>query len=80
MPLTRNDVDAYLRYRMQVAGVIQPVFAQSAVKRIYRETGGVPRLINLLADRSLTVAARGAPPPEHHPRHRRDGLPRDFRP
>ena len=57
MPLTRNDVDAYLRYRMQVAGVIQPVFAQSAVKRIYRETGGVPRLINLLADRSLTVAA-----------------------
>lgn len=52
-PLEPDDVEAYIRFRLQVAGRIQPLFDASAVKLIAKISGGVPRLINLLADRCL---------------------------
>lgn len=52
-PLEFDDVGAYLRFRLQVAGRIQPLFHSSAVKLIARFSQGVPRLINLVADRSI---------------------------
>jgi general secretion pathway protein A len=53
IPLDPEDVGAYIRFRLQVAGRIQPLFDTSAVKLIAKISGGVPRLINLLADRCL---------------------------
>ncbi len=53
IPLEPDDVGAYIRFRLQVAGRIQPLFDTSAVKLIAKISGGVPRLINLLADRCL---------------------------
>ena len=53
IPLEPEDVGAYIRFRLQVAGRIQPLFDSSAVKLIAKISGGVPRLINLLADRCL---------------------------
>lgn len=61
LPLNVDEVGRYLNHRLQVAGCNRPLFTRSAVKRLHRLSGGVPRLINLLADRALLGAyARSA--------------------
>ncbi len=55
-PLSKNEIDGYLSHRLAVAGVERPLFPQVTVNKLYRLTGGVPRLINLLCDRALLGA------------------------
>ncbi len=56
-PLNLNDVQFYIAHRMAVAGYRgQRVFSTDAVKRLFRASGGVPRLINVLAHKSLMAA------------------------
>src|SRR6056297_3228456 len=52
-PLTRRDLTAYLNHRLACAGVERPLFSPAAVNTLYRLSGGVPRLINLICDRAL---------------------------
>jgi general secretion pathway protein A len=54
-PLTKTETADYLRHRLAIAGGIQSrvSFNPDGIAAIYEYTGGVPRLINLLADRSL---------------------------
>ncbi len=55
-PMDYDDSKAYIRHRLGVAGCgLSVQFAPSALQRIYRYSGGVPRLINILCDRSLLV-------------------------
>lgn len=54
--LNRIEVGAYLKCRLSVAGRAAPLFDKTAVKQIYKLSGGVPRLINLIADRALLGA------------------------
>ncbi len=56
MPLSRADVDAYVRFRLQVAGCVQPVFTTGAIKELHRLSGGIPRIINLICERALLGA------------------------
>jgi len=59
-PLTESQTEAYIRHRLRVAGTDEPIFDSFAVASIFGHTRGVPRLINLLCDRSLVAAfARG---------------------
>ena len=59
-PLSRHDLSAYLAYRLEKAGVERPLFSPAAITKLYRLSGGVPRLINLISDRALLGAyARG---------------------
>lgn len=59
-PLSRRDLSAYLAYRLARAGVERPLFTRAAINKLYRLSGGVPRLINLISDRALLGAyARG---------------------
>lgn len=55
IPLTKEEVADYLRHRLSVAGGSQRkiAFSMDGVNEIYSYSGGVPRLINLIADRSL---------------------------
>lgn len=55
-PLGKDDIQRYLNYRLQVAGRRDSLFTPGAVRRITRLSQGIPRLINLLADRSLLGA------------------------
>jgi general secretion pathway protein A len=55
-PLSQDDATVYIRHRMKVAGAHAEVFAPRAVRQIYRLTGGIPRLINVVADRALLAA------------------------
>jgi len=53
-PLTEDETRRYLEHRMTVAGGRgSPLFEPGAVARMYRYSGGIPRLINALADKSL---------------------------
>lgn len=56
-PLSANDTREYVKHRLGVAGPNAPVpFDARALARMHRLTGGVPRRINLLADRALLGA------------------------
>jgi general secretion pathway protein A len=55
-PLSRAETGHYIRHRLSVAGCERKVFSTAAVRRIYRLTGGIPRLINSLCDRALLGA------------------------
>jgi len=55
-PLTLEDTRNYLLHRLSVAGAKRPLFSDAAVREIHRASGGVPRLINVIADRALLGA------------------------
>ena len=56
-PLSREETAPYIRHRLSVAGAqAQMPFEPAALASIHRLTGGVPRRINLLADRALLGA------------------------
>jgi general secretion pathway protein A len=53
LPLSKNEMYDYISHRLSVAGRRQPLFTSSALRSIFKFSGGVPRLINLICDRSL---------------------------
>jgi len=52
-PLTKAEVGAYVRHRLEVSGARRTLFPAALMGRLYRLSGGVPRVINVLCDRSL---------------------------
>jgi len=56
-PLTFKETSAYIEHRLQVART-KPgrMFSKNALKEIYKYTDGIPRLINIICDRSLLIA------------------------
>jgi len=55
--LQPNETSEYIKHRLTVAsGTPKQLFSDKAVKRIHQITGGIPRLINNLCDRSLIGA------------------------
>lgn len=54
--LNRVEVGAYVACRLAVAGRRPRLFSDSAIKQLYKLSGGIPRLINLLADRAMLGA------------------------
>ncbi|WP_336366619.1 ExeA family protein [Marinobacter sp. C2H3] len=54
--IAADDLPGYLRYRVSVAGIRGDLFTAGAIKRLYRESQGIPRLINLISDRALLGA------------------------
>ena len=52
-PLDAAETGAYLRHRYAVAGGQRFPFTKLAVKRIHHHSGGVPRLVNVIAERAL---------------------------
>ncbi len=55
-PLKRDEVQAYISFRLQQAGCHEPLFTQKAVGVIFKESKGLPRLVNSIADESLNLA------------------------
>lgn len=56
MPLSRSETCAYVRHRLFVGGCRESLFTASAMRLVYRLSGGVPRLINIICDRALLGA------------------------
>ncbi len=56
LSLSRRETYAYVRHRLLVAGRHDPLFTAPAMRGVYRLSGGVPRLINIICDRALLGA------------------------
>ncbi|MFA6313729.1 MAG: AAA family ATPase, partial [Sterolibacterium sp.] len=52
-PLSRTEVAAYVQHRLEVSGVQRQLFPTALMSHLYRLSGGVPRIINVLCDRAL---------------------------
>jgi general secretion pathway protein A len=52
-PLTKEDTRAYVNHRLRVAGAQSDIFTRSAINALYNQARGIPRLINVIADRAL---------------------------
>jgi general secretion pathway protein A len=52
-PLTKEDTRAYVNHRLRVAGAQSDIFTSSAIGALYKRSRGIPRLINVIADRAL---------------------------
>lgn len=54
-PLTSEEVGPYLESRLRVAGAVRALLAAGTDVEVHRQTGGIPRLINMLADRMFLL-------------------------
>lgn len=56
-PMGSGDTGRYIRHRLQVSGCRVPsLFTPGAVRRIFRYSGGIPRLINVVCEQALILA------------------------
>jgi MSHA biogenesis protein MshM len=55
--LGRDEVDQYIAHRLRVAGYKgNQLFSKGAARLIHRASGGVPRLVNILAHKAMLLA------------------------
>lgn len=54
-PLDAEETRAYVRHRLQVAGLEQMPFTRLGLTALYQRSGGIPRVINIVADRAMTA-------------------------
>ncbi len=55
-PMSATETGEYLQHRLRIAGINRTLFTPKAIKRLFRHSAGIPRKINLIADRALTGA------------------------
>ncbi len=56
LPLSADETAEMVKYRLAVAGYIQPLFTDTALRLVHRISKGIPRLINVICDRALLGA------------------------
>ena len=54
--LTKEEVREYVDYRLKIAGGSGRIFPDAAIGRLHKFSRGIPRLINVICDRSLLGA------------------------
>jgi general secretion pathway protein A len=55
-PLSSAETRAYILHRLKVAGLERPLFTDGAIRRVFKLSGGIPRLINILCSRGMLAA------------------------
>lgn len=55
-PLSREEASHYIDHRMKVAGGLGEIFNERAKREVYRLSGGIPRIMNVICDRALLGA------------------------
>ncbi len=56
LPLSLAETRAYIRHRLFVCNGNPNLFKESAIKRIFKLSSGIPRVINIICDRALLGA------------------------
>ena len=69
--LRKRETLAYIRHRLRVAGAVREIFTPGAMLELHRLSGGVPRIINVIADRALLGAYTREEPTVNGPLVRR---------
>jgi len=56
-PLEKGEVEQYIHHRLAVAGSIGDIkFSSESIEKIHSFSGGIPRIINMVCDKSLLAA------------------------
>jgi len=56
-PLEKDEVSKYINHRLSVAGSSGTIrFPEDAMEEVYKFSGGIPRIINMICDKSLLAA------------------------
>ncbi|MBV6418786.1 MAG: hypothetical protein CMLOHMNK_03746 [Steroidobacteraceae bacterium] len=55
-PLSAGETAAYVRHRLRVAGATTDILTSGALAEVFRQSGGIPRLVNVICDRALLGA------------------------
>lgn len=55
LPLTQTEVAQYVEHRWSVAGGMASCFTSKAITELFTISGGIPRVVNLLCDRALSL-------------------------
>lgn len=55
-PLSREESADYIDHRLRVAGALTEIFDAGAKREVFRLSGGVPRIMNVICDRALLGA------------------------
>ncbi|XQW84205.1 AAA family ATPase [Thalassotalea piscium] len=56
LPLTKIELKQYIQHRLAVAQCTRHLFSNSAIALIHQISKGIPRVVNLLCERSLIIA------------------------
>ena len=56
MPLSQEETRAYIRHRLTVCDGNPDLFKASAIRKVFKLSSGIPRVINILCDRALLGA------------------------
>lgn len=56
LPLSASEVRHYISHRLSVADGDERIFSKATLRAVYQITAGIPRVINLLCDRALTLS------------------------
>jgi type II secretory pathway predicted ATPase ExeA len=54
-PLTRTETEQYIDHRLKVANGQKEIFAPEAIHEVFLQSGGIPRLINIVCDLALLM-------------------------
>ncbi|MCU7842493.1 MAG: AAA family ATPase [Candidatus Thiodiazotropha sp. (ex Monitilora ramsayi)] len=55
-PLSADETQEYVQHRLSVAGMNDQLFDSAALRTLFKLTGGVPRLVNVLSSRAMMAA------------------------
>jgi general secretion pathway protein A len=55
-PLSKAEIASYVQHRLEISGTQRILFPSNLMDLLYRLSGGVPRVINVLCDRALLGA------------------------
>ena len=53
--LTKSETCEYIKHRLMIAGTERKLFASGAIGKIFRYSGGIPRIINTICDHALMI-------------------------
>ena len=56
-PLSKDQAPSYIDHHLRLAGRKEPVFDENAINAIHQNASGIPRVINTLALKSMTIGA-----------------------
>lgn len=55
--LSKEETASYIQHHLSLAGAKEPMFNQNALNAVYQNSGGIPRVINSLCIKTLTLGA-----------------------
>jgi general secretion pathway protein A len=56
-PFTQEETSAYVRHQLALAGRKDPLLNQSAIAAVHQNSTGIPRVINSICIKAMTLGA-----------------------